>query len=479
MLLTAFVCAQVAAGVARFDVPIDVAAGLPDAVPVIRIPKETPRLAGASGAGDVVRTFLVDLREQLDYGRAGELLARANPSRQAQREWAIAALRKIASLGQSRLRALLDELTGQGEIQSWSGVSIVNRLVVQGRAEAVRKLAGSDEVASVAEAVEAEAALERTSPDAGNLLETTPSWPVDVIGAREAWRAGIDGKGVTVGLIDSGASSSHEQLAANFKGGEDAWFDPVNNSREPIDVRVGHGTAVLACAVGRGGEQGPVGVAPGAKWIAAVGLNQGRYNDASITRAADWMLNVGRPDVLVVPWRAARSRCDESLRGIVNAWRAAGIVVVFAAGNAGPDAGTDIAPANLSHLFPGSASALAVGAVDAHLRVYRKSSRGPSHCSKALYPQLVAPGVDVMVALPAAESLYRRTSGTSFAAGYVAGAAALLLEKFPDASVEDTEQALRAGALDLGHAGPDPVYGYGIVNVTRALEYLQRRLSQK
>jgi bacillopeptidase F len=213
-------------------------------------------------------------------------------------------------------------------------------------------------------------------------------------------------------------------------------------------------------------------VAPGATWIAAVGLDEGRYNNALLTRAADWMLNVGRPDVLIVAWRAAGIGCKDSLRTIVNAWRAADIVVVFAAGNGGPASRSDVAPANAAKLFPGSAAALSVGAVDARANPYEASSRGPSRCSGTVYPQLVAPGADVLVALPAGENLYRRASGTSFAAGYVAGAAALLRQRFPEAHAGEIERALWRSATDLGPRGPDSTFGHGLVSVPRAMGLL-------
>src|SRR5205085_8685911 len=102
-------------------------------------------------------------------------------------------------------------------------------------------------------------------------------------------------------------------------------------------------------------------------------------------------------------------------------------------------------------------------------------SRGPGGCGEVLFPQLVAPGADVRVALPAGPSLYRTASGTSFAAGFAGGAAALLVQHCPSAPVEEIERALREGATDLGPAGPDPAYGYGLVNVPRSLRWLEER----
>ena len=426
----------------------------------------------SSGPGQPI-SFLVDLREQLDFERSARLLSEASLSRRGQREWVIGSLKAIALRGQERLRPVLDELTHKGEVASWTGVSIVDRLVVKGRPAAIRALAQHPEVASLTGEIESEGALQIGAPAGASAAKELASWPLAAIGAEKAWLAGIDGRGVTVGLIDSGASHLHEQLRGNFRGGPQSWFDPLRRSPVPSDVQLGHGTAVLSCAVGQGGAGAPCGVAPGANWIAAVGLHEGRYNNVLATLAADWMLNVGRPDVLIVPWRLLGQPCDESLRPIVNAWRAAEIVVVFAAGNSGPGPASDVAPANYSRLFPGSGTALSVGAVDRDRKAGAHSSRGPNRCGEGLFPQLVAPGADVPVALPATTDLYRQVSGTSFAAAYVAGASALLLQKFPEARVDRIEDALRQGAIDLGPPGPDSEFGYGLINVPRALGYLE------
>ena len=459
------------------SIRIEAGDGLPALVPLVRTRDAvqlSPALRGLTGSTQGASIwFLADLREQLDFERSARLLAQASLSRAAQRAWVTRALRAIALRGRRRLRSVLDELKRKGEVDSWTGVSIVNRLLIKGRPAAVEVLSRHPEVASLAGEIESEGSLQTDRETPAAPAEESYSWPLAAIGAKEAWLAGIDGRGVTVGLIDSGASNLHEQLRGNFRGGRRSWFDPLRQRPAPSDVQLGHGTAVLSCAVGRGHPSAPCGVAPGAKWIAAVELNQGRYNNVLATQAADWMLNVGRPDVLIVPWRLLGQPCDDSLRPIVNAWRAAGIVVVFAAGNSGPGPASDVAPANYTRLFPGSATALSVGAVDREGKTDAHSSRGPNRCGEDLFPQLVAPGSDVPVALPAATDLYRRVSGTSFAAAYVAGASALLLQRFPEARVDRIEEALRRGAVDLGPPGPDTAFGYGLINVPRALEYLE------
>src|SRR5262249_42886562 len=103
---------------------------------------------------------------------------------------------------------------------------------------------------------------------------------------------------------------------------------------------------------------------------------------------------------------------------------------------------------NYAGLFPGASFALSVGGVRADGTPFRRSSRGPSRCGGAAFPLLAAPAEDLVAAFPLSPETYLRAEGTSFAAGYVAGAAALLLESRPEASVTELEAALRQGAKD-------------------------------
>jgi subtilisin family serine protease len=427
----------------------------------------------ATSGSNASLTVLIDLGDQLDFDQFARRWADQRPPRRSQGLPVRQALGEIARRSDRDWIPLLKRLKKRGMIESWSRVTIVNRFIVTGRPAMVRALSRRADVSAITEEMRGEGALQSTQSTADN---SSRFWPLTALQVPALREAGLDGTGVVVGLIDSGASNQHEQLRENFRGGTNSWFDPLHQSGSPIDTQLGHGTAVLSCAVGRTAQHDGLGVAPGARWIAAVGLDKQLYNNVILTAAADWMLNVGRPDVLIIPWRLPEPACDPSLRRMVNAWRAAGIVVVFAAGNSGPDPGTDVSPANYTKIFPGSATAFSVGAVGENLQIYEDSSRGPNRCGSEIFPQFVAPGADIPVAFPLGASLYRQVSGTSFAAGFAAGVVALLLQEFPDVAVDDIEQALRQTAVDLGPPGPDPVYGFGMPNVSRALEFLRAHL---
>jgi hypothetical protein len=104
--------------------------------------------------------------------------------------------------------------------------------------------------------------------------------------------------------------------------------------------------------------------------------------------------------------------------------------------------------------------------VGSGMAVDAQSSRGPSTCDGALYPEVVAPGVLVWTS----DLLggYVEELGTSFAAPHVAGAMALLSQAYPGATVAELEFVLTDSALDLGTTGPDNVAGYGLIDVVQA-----------
>lgn len=379
---------------------------------------------------------LVDLDEQVDLDGLA-----LTGGRRERRERVIAALAELAGRSQARLVPFLEEARRDGIVRSWQGFTIVNRLLVEATPEGIEALSRHPEVAAVVpEEERPEPALMRQEepPRDGKKI----SWAIEAVGAPAAWALGLDGTGVVVGVVDSGASDLHEQLAAGFRGGERSWLDPSGEHATPRDSRFGHGTGVLSVAVGRNVSGITLGIAPGAQWIACAALPRGRYNNVLATQCADWMLNVGRPDVVVASWVLPEGGCDRSLERIVAAWRAAGILPVFAAGNHGPGERTDRSPANYE-------SVLSVGGLAPDGGAFSASSRGPSSCGGHAFPRIAAPAEDLIAAFPLGRATYLTARGTSFAAGIAGGAAALLIQRHPDVPVPDLEAAFGSGPLDI------------------------------
>ncbi len=253
-------------------------------------------------------------------------------------------------------------------------------------------------------------------------------WNITAIGADTVWAGGDTGQGVVVGTSDSGVDGTHPALRNGFRGGDDSWYDPGGGTRSPTDYG-GHGTHTLGTAVGGDG----IGVAPGARWMGCVNLPRNLGSPAGYLRCWQYLLapfpyggdplRDGRPgrsaDVLVDSWGCPTVEgCDAgALRPAADALTAAGIFVTAASGNDGDscDSVTD-PPAP----YP---SVLTVGAVDRTGTVARFSSRGKGK------PELLAPGVDVVSALPGGG--YAPLSGTSMADPHVAGVVALMWSANP------------------------------------------------
>jgi serine protease AprX len=433
--------------------------------------KLTGRLAALPRQSSEKRRVLVDLSVQVDVDALGRRIAHLG--RRDRRRAVIDALRRVAEESQRELTPLLRRLQAQGHVESYRGFTVVNRLLVIGSPPALHALAAHPAVVSITE--ESQETVRQSAHVVRQRHAHRRSWAIPAIGADSAWRLGIDGRGVVVGIIDAGASVAHEQLRGGFRGGDSSWHDPTGSTSTPEDVMPGHGTSILSVAVGRNVAAVTTGVAPGATWVACVGLPHGRYNNVHVTECAEWMLTTAQPDVLVNAWLLSGVGCDRSLEPIVNAWRAAEMVVVFPAGNEGPGNGTGGSPANYVSLYPGDRVAPSVGGFTRDGSAYAESSRGPSACDGSIYPSVTAPAEDLPAAFPLTPSTYVHARGTSVATGLVAGAAALLLQRSPETTAAEVEDALRAGARDGGPPGPDNTFGSGRLYVPGAIEWLARR----
>ena len=294
-----------------------------------------------------------------------------------------------------------------------------------------------------------------------------PAMPANLaaIGAPAAWQRGFTGQGVVVAVLDSGVDLLNAELAAKWRGGSNSWFDPYGEHAAPVDLS-GHGTQVLGVILGGKVEGQPIGVAPGAQWIAARIFNdRGHATTLAIHRALQWVIDPDgnpathdAPQVVNNSWSAANAGCDSEFAADLRALRAAGILPIFAAGSSRP-----IGPANLPEAF-------AVGALAADGTALIDSARGPSICRPTgeVYPQLVAPGEDIRTLDHYGAVI--TTAGTSLAAAHVSGALALLLSARPRLSADEQAALLIGTAADLGEPGADNTFGYGQLNIAALID---------
>ena len=417
---------------------------------------------------------LVDLSEQLDLAALRLALASEVRTKKARRAAVIAALESVAERQQARVRPTVDRLIAVGALDDVRYVAIVNRLLVEGSGAGVLELAGLGDVARVWREWTSEPSGEvgRNVALASPFEPSFPSWAIRDTGAEFLWERGLSGEGVVVATIDTGVFEDHEQLRGRRLAGERGWFDPRNGSVEPYD-NDGHGTAVLSLAVGSNTGGHVVGLAPGARWAAALGNWRNYYSRWRMSEAADWVLRVARPDVLINAWSHEEEGCLGFDLPLINAWKAAEIFVVFPAGNFGDGGDTGETPGNLTGTFPDDGPVFSVAALLPDGAVHPRSSRGPSPCGSPAFPSLGAPGDALPHAALGSRSSYRAGSGTSLAAAVLGGGAALLLEANPELSPWDLERILVETARDLPPPGSDLESGTGALDLKAAWKRLR------
>lgn len=278
--------------------------------------------------------------------------------------------------------------------------------------------------------------------------EMDNTWGVKRIGAGTVHSGGNLGTGAKVAVIDTGVDYNHLDLAANYAGG----YDFVNKDSNPIDDH-GHGTHVAGTVAALKNGDGVVGVAPEAaiyalKVLAADG--SGKYSD--VIAAVEWSVDNG----IQVTNNSYGSSGDPGtlVKAAFDKAYAAGVLHVAAAGNSGnpPGKGDNV-------IYPARwASVIAVAATDQSDKRANWSSTGPD-------VELAAPGVNIKSTLLGGD--YGNMSGTSMASPHVAGTAALIIATGITKNT-DVRQKLADTADDLGTAGRDPHYGYGLVNAAKA-----------
>jgi hypothetical protein len=241
------------------------------------------------------------------------------------------------------------------------------------------------------------------------------------------------GANVTVAVIDSGIDIRHPE----FAGAMVSSFDALSSKEGPHL----HGTGVAGAIVSHARLMGS---APAARILAirAFGAAPKGAESTSyvILKALDYAAAHGA-QIVNMSFAGPKDALIE--RGLA-ALAAKGILMVAAAGNAGPKS---------PPLYPAAnTNVIAVSATDAQDKLFAASNRGG-------YIAISAPGVEIF--LPAPDEKYQMSSGTSFSAAYVSGLAALMLERNPALKPDQVRALLMKTARDLGPPGRDDQFGAG------------------
>ncbi len=297
--------------------------------------------------------------------------------------------------------------------------------------------------------------------------------------AISAYQAGASGSGIVVGVIDSGVVATNPQFAGRI---HTASTD-VAGSRGLGDDD-GHGTNVSQIILGAKDDSGTHGVAFNAILLAARSDTPGTctdpdpdsgctHDDRAIARGVDLSVANG---ARVINISLGGSPANSVLRTAIDRATAAGVVIVFSAGN---EFDTDpIAAANPDPLAAIATEAIArgtiiiAGALDDGHQISSFSNRAGS--GSTFY--LSALGARVCCVYLTDGTLRRQgtsvfvQSGTSFSAPVISGAVALLAQAFPNLTGRQIVDLLLRTADDLGATGTDAIYGRGELNLARAFQ---------
>ena len=303
-------------------------------------------------------------------------------------------------------------------------------------------------------------------------------WSHVVADAPAGWDRTTGSSAVRVAVLDTGVDGSHPELLPNLAAQVDVSSGAVNDHKGNVGIdndvcKVGHGTFVSGVigAVGDNG-QGVAGVAWHVSlYDVALASPSSRCGilDSAIIAGLRYATDVAHADIVNLSLGGVDDACPAALQGALDDARAAGTIVVAAAGNDELDA-----PGATS--VPGSCNGVvSVGSVGASKDIAPYSDENQ-------YVDLVAPGGDTssgpgIVSTARSGSgdcssdggCYDEEQGTSFASPYVAGTMALLLAANPSLTPDDLESIVEHTAVDLGAAGRDDVFGWGLVDVGAAL----------
>ena len=297
-------------------------------------------------------------------------------------------------------------------------------------------------------------------------------WGQNMISAPAAWSAGYFGAGVTVAIVDSGVDITHPQLRNRLyvntreipgNGIDDdgnGLIDDVSGwdfdgNQPTVSDSAGHGTHVAGIILAEHGLSNVKGIAPAAKLLPLDFMNaKGEGNIGDGILAIQYAASQGAR-VINASWGG--SPCSVTLNRTISDLAAKGILFVAAAGNSGVD---------LDQLPEYPAAFINLNQITVGASTSRDYTAGFSNFSYK-FVQIFAPGASILSTYPG--NRLASLSGTSMAAPFVAGAAALLMSANPSATV----MQVRAALLNSVDKGGFAASTQGRLNVPRALDAIK------
>ena len=447
----------------------------------------------ADKSADEFVKVLVVMKDQTDIKTLDYDLHASKAPLDARHAMVLETLQKQASNTQGELLRSLAGDKAAGRVLGYTPHWIINAVVVVATPEAIQDLAAradverveADLVVELIEPIPSEKTLPAGKADRG--IGITPG--LQALNVPQVWNElGIDGSGVVLGNIDTGVDGSHPALAARWRGNfapaAECWLDAagLGDTSFPVDQHY-HGTHVMGTMTGLAPDD-TIGVAPGAVWIASNIINSpdtGAGFDNGVIASLEFMADPDgdplttddMPVVVQNSWGVNEDftgyyDCDSRWWDAIDACEAAGVCLVWSAGNEGSGSQTLRSPADRA-TSPYNTFSVGSTLATAPYEISYFSSRGPSGCGGvyAMKPEVCAPGSDIYSAEPGGG--YQLLSGTSMAGPHVAGVVALMRASNPDVDVITVKETLMATAVDLGDVGEDNDYGHGFIDAYAAV----------
>ncbi|MFD0050286.1 S8 family serine peptidase [Actinomycetes bacterium NPDC127524] len=279
--------------------------------------------------------------------------------------------------------------------------------------------------------------------------KTDKQYSLSLLHINEAQKMAGKNK-VTVAVIDQGIDRNHSELKGSLLPSYNV-VNPMNPANPDF-----HGTHVAGIiAAKKGNGIGGYGVNPNVNLLSVdVFDRQGGAYDYNIAQGVLYAAEKGAKVInLSLGGGFPSPVLEEAIKKVI----AKGVVVVAASGNDGME----------TRSYPASyEGVICVGSVDSKKKLSYFSNYGAS-------TDIVAPGEDIYAPIYDNEkkSTFGTMSGTSMSTPVVAGAASLLLSKYPKLTPAQVEYILEQTSTDLGASGYDIKYGNGLVNPVAALKY--------
>lgn len=327
------------------------------------------------------------------------------------------------------------------------------------------------------------------SPSPSPSPAPSPQPPIDaqlaLTDTYAAHNAGFTGKGITIGIVDTGVMRNNAALYPRVKK-DLIYVSPSTNNISVDDVN-GHGTWVSEIAAGQSFDQFPGGIAPGANIVSARVIDDKESNGTTagggltisqeISQIQQVNNDLENNGAIIqnnswggITWSGSTvgAQIASAYQHYVVNY---GGLVVFASGNDGKTQPDQIAtlPQDASYLEQGW---IVAAALDSNNPTQLASYS--NQCGVAMNYCISAPG-DVIVldkdtTTSSINPTYWVVSGTSFAAPEVSGAAAVVWQAFPYFNNDMVRQTILSTATDLGAPGVDAVFGWGALDVGKAVK---------